>query len=315
MNQILVTIFMPVYRHFDNIYAAIDSILNQDYKNVEFIVSDDGSKGFPYESIVAYIEVHNIKKYKYKVLANETNVGTVKHINNILKEASGDIYIPLAGDDILFDNTVVTQIVNRFKETPFNILATSSVCVDYNDNFLRLYPHSMTGDYMKQNLQDAVEQYNALAAWHFHDIASGSTMVHNAVFFKSIGGYDEDYVLWEDGPYLLKVTKLGYKIDMDYDIISIKYRSGGVSSTGNPILARDVEKCLSRLINESELDNSVKRHLRFIRSFSSATNIFKKAFFALLYFDVYIAEKIYNKEETKRGYKDMEKYLAQHKKL
>ena len=43
----LVTIVTPTFEKFDKIYCTIDSVLKQNYCNIEFILSDDASKAFP----------------------------------------------------------------------------------------------------------------------------------------------------------------------------------------------------------------------------------------------------------------------------
>ena len=50
--NIKVTIFTPTYKRFDTLYKTIQSVLEQDYSNIEYIISDDGSPDFPYDDIV-----------------------------------------------------------------------------------------------------------------------------------------------------------------------------------------------------------------------------------------------------------------------
>ncbi|MSC67971.1 glycosyltransferase [Faecalibacterium prausnitzii] len=53
----------------------------------------------------------------YEIIINQENVGTVKNMNGALKQAQGEIIIPLAADDIFYNDHVITDIVKRFAET------------------------------------------------------------------------------------------------------------------------------------------------------------------------------------------------------
>ena len=52
-QQPLVSIIVPCYNHQDYIQACIESIIGQDYRNLEFIIIDDGSKDRSAEKIKA----------------------------------------------------------------------------------------------------------------------------------------------------------------------------------------------------------------------------------------------------------------------
>ncbi len=43
MHSPLVSVIMPVYNASEFLYASIDSILSQSYKNIELIIINDGS--------------------------------------------------------------------------------------------------------------------------------------------------------------------------------------------------------------------------------------------------------------------------------
>lgn len=56
----LVSVVTLTYKNFDYIYKTIDSVISQNYNNIEYIIADDGSENFPYEDINNYI--NNKKK-------------------------------------------------------------------------------------------------------------------------------------------------------------------------------------------------------------------------------------------------------------
>lgn len=61
------------------------------------------------------------------------------------------------------------------------------------------------------------------------------------VFLEIWGYFDEKYVLWEDGPFLTQYTRDNV-LSTAYEIISIKYRLGGVSNgKPNPLIQKDID--------------------------------------------------------------------------
>ena len=55
MEKPLISVVTLTYKKFDYIYKAIDSVLNQTYPYVEYIISDDGSPNFPQNEIEDYV--------------------------------------------------------------------------------------------------------------------------------------------------------------------------------------------------------------------------------------------------------------------
>lgn len=311
MNR-LTTIYILTYKRFVNIFDTIDSALRQDYPNIELFVSDDGSPNFPGHEITDYIETHkgvNIKSYH--VIGNKENVGTVKHINNILRQAKGDLLIPLAGDDLFFDRSVVSRIVERYNLTNFNVLSTSRAMFIEDGKYLSLMPHYLSRERIAKKMATAHQQHKAFTECKMMNFASGSAMTYEAVFLKEMGYFDEKYRLWEDGPFINKMTSKGFAITTAYDIISIKYRGGGVSSGGNPIIRQDMQKFneTDRWINAEEFGWYHKRVLAYTKYKFKTTTLIKRLFYKILYFDVVLSIIIYNYKERINTKYDMHELL------
>lgn len=311
MKELLVTVFIITYKKFDTIYRTINSALNQDYAQIELIVSDDGSPSFPKQAITAYIEQKKQSNIlQFRVIDNQENVGTVRHINNILKEAAGHIYIPLAGDDCFFDRTVVSRIVEKYRANKFNVLSTSRICK--KNDCLFFMPHYRSRRRIDKLMRTAKQQRKRFTECREMDFASGSSMAYEASFLREMGYFDEKYVLWEDGPFINKMTRLGYPITTAYDIISIQYDGNGISSVGNPIINKDVElfNATDRRDGSENFGWYHKRALDYIeRKFKPMTTI-QRYWNRLVYLDVFIGRLFYLAYENYARSKDAE-YIKQ----
>ena len=67
----LVTIVTLTYKKFNDLKKCIHSVLIQNYPNIEYIISDDGSENFPYEEIKKYIEENKREKDRIEMEENQ----------------------------------------------------------------------------------------------------------------------------------------------------------------------------------------------------------------------------------------------------
>ena len=102
----LVSIIMPAYNAENSLNNAIDSILNQTYKNWELIVVDDGSTDYTLKKIEEYSKLDSrIKSYP-----NPSNVGVSETRNNGIKHVKGNWIAFLDSDDIWHPDKLEKQI-------------------------------------------------------------------------------------------------------------------------------------------------------------------------------------------------------------
>lgn len=102
---------IPTYNQENFIIEAINSALDQSYKNIEVIVCDDSSSDRTYNIAMS------IKNKKLRVFKNDTNIGRVKNYHKILYDLSkGDFVINLDGDDYFIDNDYIKKCVALIKK-------------------------------------------------------------------------------------------------------------------------------------------------------------------------------------------------------
>ena len=98
----LVSIVIPVYNGTNYVAEAIESALNQTYKNIEIIVVNDGSKDKTENIAKSYGDKI---RYYYK-----DNGGVASALNLGIKEAKGEYISWLSHDDIYYPNKIERQI-------------------------------------------------------------------------------------------------------------------------------------------------------------------------------------------------------------
>lgn len=286
-----VSIITLAYNSMETIFTAIDSALKQNYGNIQIIIADDCSGNFDENAIKEYIEINKRENITdYKVYQNAENLGTVKNINGAIKAASGEIIINLAADDLFYSEHTVTDIVNEFEKSGCNILCTSRAVFDESpDNVIGYMPNDFERRQIKK-FKTPRQQYEAIYTGRFYNMASGSAFSYRKDYVEKLGYFDEQYKLWEDGPFFVKSILNDGMLHHNYDIISIYYRWGGVSTgKGNPILKADGYKFIQIGLQEGRIRGISKRILKaacFSKQFKG--NKFLRRFIKLFLFpDVY----------------------------
>lgn len=252
MNK--VSVITATYQKFDKILSTINSVLNQSYDEIEYIICDDGSDAFPSTEIKRFIDNNNHKNFDILILKNETNVGTVKNLNKAYKRASGEFIINLSCGDVFFDKWVVEKIVKRFIETGANCISTSRILYKNNFEPICFLPHYEEREIVEK-YNTAEKQHKAIITHQFYDMVSGSVMNIRKKTFLEFGGYDESYILLEDLPFFTNYTKKE-KVYFAFDIISTWYEDGGVSRSKNGMKGTRLYEDLNIYISKDKMEKA-----------------------------------------------------------
>lgn len=105
----LVSIISPCYNGEKYLIPFMESILNQDYSNIELIMVDDGSTDNSKDIILSYEDKIKNKGYSFNYIYQENN-GAASAINKGLKIFSGDYLMWVDSDDILLENNVSEKV-------------------------------------------------------------------------------------------------------------------------------------------------------------------------------------------------------------
>lgn len=277
------------------IYQSIDSVVEQNYEAIELIFADDGSNMYNKNKIENYInkkKSRNIKKIKY--LFSKVNEGTVKNYNRALMSCSGEYIIVLAGDDVFYNDNIITEIVDKFIQTKADMLVCRRALCDNNKNIKRLVPTDKQIKKIKK-LNTSKKQFNALILNDFFDMASGSVTYFSRTWLSIYKQFDEQYKLWEDGPMYIRYTKDGNIIKTAYDIVSIYYRNDDTKKEIHPALKRDVDLLHENLLKYDNLSFIQRIQLNATVCYDKSMNeneAIKRFFYLSKYFFIILIIKL-----------------------
>ena len=108
MNK-LVSVIIPTIGRPDYIKGTIDSILMQDYKEIEVLVSDN------LPNVSTQSVLGNIIDPRIKIIERNRRYNFSDHMNMCINDAQGT-YIMILSDDDLLSSNYVTSMVTKFQE-------------------------------------------------------------------------------------------------------------------------------------------------------------------------------------------------------
>ena len=180
----LVSIIIPTYNTDYSLKRAIDSVINQTYKNIEIIVVDDNNLNSKYRKIAESI----MKNYEcisnIKYIKHDKNRNGSAARNTGLKHSKGEYICFLDDDDYFYPNKIEKQYRCILASN-----ADGCVCFYEKDNHINTF--KVKNNYIKEILMcENCPQ-------------TSSFMLKNEAVIK-IDGFDESYQRHQDYEFMLR---------------------------------------------------------------------------------------------------------------
>lgn len=129
-NNPVISVVMSVYNGEKYLDEAIESILNQTYRDFEFIIINDGSTDKSLEIIEKYK-----KQDKRIVLISRENRGLIASLNEGIKKAKGKYIARMDADDISLPTRFEEQI-KYIKKNELDICGSHFIFIDETGKYL-----------------------------------------------------------------------------------------------------------------------------------------------------------------------------------
>ena len=196
----LVTLALFAYNQEKFIREAVDSVLNQEYSNLEIILSDDCSTDSTFEIINSIVSAYS-GPHKIIINKNPVNLGLTKHFSEIVSRSRGEIIVVAAGDDISLPLRV-SKTVDIFSTNPeATIVSFTDVVIDEFGTKL----NKSKKQAQKKIRKSILEDYISGCAPHL----SGASRGFKKKIFDIFGELNEACPT-EDTPCILRGLMIGY---------------------------------------------------------------------------------------------------------
>jgi glycosyltransferase involved in cell wall biosynthesis len=185
----IVSIVIPAYNNAKFLPEAIESVLDQTYKDYEIIVVDDGSTDNTKEVLAPYFD-----KIKY---IQQQNQGAGNARNTGIRHSQGEYIAFLDADDVWLPEKLHIQI-NYLNNNP-RIAMVYSLSYSMSEDGKQIKKKGKWGRTLpSENLFDVL---------FLHNIIPTSTVVVRNEVFNTIGLFDESLINSQDRDLWLRIAR------------------------------------------------------------------------------------------------------------
>jgi len=205
-----ISIITVVWNNINTINDTINSVLSQNYNNIEYIVIDGGSTD-------GTLSLLKSRSDQLSVLISEPDKGIYDAMNKGIKLARGDVIGFLNSDDFYFNDEVIKKIAKEFAKDPF--LEASYADLIYVDK-------TNTSKIIRYFKSSKFKQGLFLKGW----CPPHPTFFVRKSVYERYGNFNLNYNLASDVDLMMRFLEK-YKIKSHYTSeIWVKMRMGGVSN-------------------------------------------------------------------------------------
>lgn len=199
----LISVIIPSYNRPALLVRAVESVIDQNYPNIEIIVVDDASDLDIKSALNRYPEV--------KLIENLNNRGPCYSRNKGLSEANGEYVNFLDDDDIFLPGKLEKQVACFESSKDEKLGMVTCHMEDERSGKSKIIYNRVQGDIYKMLLNK-------------YAVSGTETMLFKTEGVKQVGGFDESLASSQEYDLLIRFSEF-YTVDFVDEILAKKFRS------------------------------------------------------------------------------------------
>lgn len=244
----LVTVLMPVYNGEKYLEEAIESILNQTFRDFEFLIIDDGSTDKSAEIIASFNDA------RIRMERNEINLGLIKTLNKGFRLSKGKYIARMDCDDISLPKRLSAQTSFMEKHPKIGICGSWVKIIGLEQKFINKYPqnHEEARAYLLFNTPFA----------HPAVIIRKEIIEKNQLEYNENYKHAEDYELWSK---IIEHTRIS---NIPKVLLHYRIHTESASKKNSSIQAENSNRIRLKLLKQLNINATPAEldiHRRFIR--------------------------------------------------
>ncbi len=233
-NKELISVIMSVYNEkADWLKESVNSILQQTYKNIEFVIVVDNPKN---TCLIDILKEYEKADNRIILKINEENKGLVHSLNRALEYCTGQYIARMDADDISHLDRFEKQL-SYIKSNKLDLIGTNVHLFKDNKHVFFTTDKLLTHKYLKKLL-----------------LRGAIGIVHPTFFgkrevFETLNGYEYSPHT-EDMEFLARVITNGFKVGNMKDVLlDCRYSDGSITKS-NAIYIYKMALYITKLFNE-----------------------------------------------------------------
>ena len=208
------SVIMSAYNGEKYLKEAIESILNQTFKDFEFIIVNDGSTKETADILESYAK----NDLRIKVIVNPENIGLTKSLNRAIQETNGTYIVRMDSDDISLPERLEKQIEFMNNNPEIGLLGTGYYEINHDGIILGKTVFPSTDKELKRLLI----KYNPFCH---------TSVIIRRKILDQIGVYNElikkaqDYDLW------FRIASRSRMANLSEPLVLRRYGTKNISTT------------------------------------------------------------------------------------
>jgi len=214
-----VSVIMSVYNGEKYLKEAIDSILEQTFKDFEFVIVDDGSN----DNTLKILKEYAKKDMRIKIIKNKKNIGLTKSLNKAIRTAKGKYVARMDADDVSLPERIEEQLTFIENHPEIGAVGCWYYLIDKNNKLIK-------------KVRPPVKSYKIKKA-----LLNSAPIIHPAamirkILLEKINYYDESFKYSQDRDLLFRILNFCQLGVVPEFLLKFRYSKQSIS------LQREIEQ-------------------------------------------------------------------------
>jgi hypothetical protein len=224
-----VSVLMAVYNTERFLERAVESILQQSFRDFELVILDDGST----DRSLSILRRYAAQDQRIRLISRE-NRGIPQTRNELLREARGEFIAVMDSDDVALPDRLARQVAFLQQSPEVVWVGGAFELIDRGGRLITKIPLAEQDSEIKALLQDG----------HISFLHPTALIRRSAVL--QVGGYDESLPLAEDLDLWLRLGEIGALANLPEPVVQYRLHGNSICDRYQGLPPQAVQTALDR---------------------------------------------------------------------
>jgi hypothetical protein len=223
----LVSVVMPVHNALPHLDAAVQSILDQSYRDFEFVIYDDASTDGSTERLREWAA----KDARIRLFEGTSNLGPVGSSSFVVEHSTRPLIARMDADDLSAPDRLASELALLRDNPDVGLVGTLFDIIDAEGKRIR------GPDYWRLARKSP-----------FVPFAAHGSIVFRRAVFQQVGGYRRQCEYWEDQDLVIRIAAASQVMVIPRALYRVRQWTRSARPQSNPALVEDAVDLMYRSV-------------------------------------------------------------------